>query len=69
MAAAILQFKSISKSFPGVALRERLLRYVGAAVHTLMGENGAGQSHAHECAEWRDHRLYERDATPDEPRR
>ena len=41
----MLEFRSISKSFPGVhALKEVSFRVEAGEVHALMGENGAGKS-------------------------
>ena len=49
MSEYILEMEGIHKSFPGVhALRGVELSVRPGTVHGVMGENGAGQVHAHE---------------------
>jgi len=45
VAANLLRFENISKSFPGVrALQDVSFSVAGGSVHALLGENGAGKS-------------------------
>ena len=47
---ALLEFRGVSKSFPGVkALDKVSFKVRGGSVHALMGENGAGKSTLMKC--------------------